>query len=146
VSFTEQERKIAYFLLLTFLVSAGIHLSRRYIPPDTSSTGITRKDSVFLHRVELVDSLVKHGGISTNPPPELRELVDSRTEFQLNINTADQAALETLPRVGPVLAKRIIAHREKNGYFKSFDDLQNVKGIGPATVLKLRPHIVFAQN
>ncbi|MCU1440704.1 MAG: ComEA family DNA-binding protein [Rhodoglobus sp.] len=51
----------------------------------------------------------------------------------VNINTADAAALETLPRVGPAMAARIIAWREANGRFTAVEDLMNVSGIGDRT-------------
>jgi len=49
---------------------------------------------------------------------------------RIDLNTADQAALETLPRIGPALAERILAWREENGRFQSVDDLLAVPGIG----------------
>lgn len=52
------------------------------------------------------------------------------TDSRIDLNTADQAALETLPRIGPALAERIIAWREENGQFASVDDLLAVPGIG----------------
>ena len=51
----------------------------------------------------------------------------------VNLNTADAATLETLPRVGPALAERIIDWREANGGFGSIDDLTSVTGIGEKT-------------
>lgn len=51
----------------------------------------------------------------------------------VNINTADGATLETLPRVGPAMAARIIEWRETNGRFTSVDDLLGVTGIGDKT-------------
>ena len=59
----------------------------------------------------------------------------------ININTATQAELEALRGIGPAKAKAIIEYRKKKGSFKSVDDLQNVSGIGPATVQKLRKDI-----
>lgn len=56
----------------------------------------------------------------------------------VNINTASQAQLESLPGVGPVKAKEIINYRKKNGSFKSLNDLENVNGIGPKTVKDMR--------
>lgn len=56
----------------------------------------------------------------------------------VNINTATQAELESLQGIGPAKAKAIVDHRKKNGPFKSADDLQNVNGIGPATMKRLR--------
>lgn len=57
---------------------------------------------------------------------------------KVNLNTADSAALETLPRVGPSLAARIIAWREANGRFTSIEDLMSVSGIGEKTFAGLK--------
>lgn len=56
----------------------------------------------------------------------------------VNLNTADASALDTLPRVGPAMAERIIAWREANGGFSSVEDLLDVSGIGDATLEGLR--------
>ncbi|MCU1409786.1 MAG: competence protein ComEA [Rhodoglobus sp.] len=56
----------------------------------------------------------------------------------VNLNTADAATLETLPRVGPAMAARIIEWREANGAFTAVDDLLGVTGIGDKTFEGLR--------
>ena len=56
----------------------------------------------------------------------------------VNLNTADAAALETLPRVGPALAARIIDWRNVNGRFASVEQLLDVSGIGQKTFEQLR--------
>jgi competence protein ComEA len=61
----------------------------------------------------------------------------------VNINTADESTLETLPRVGPAMAQRIIAYREQNGRFASVDDLRNVTGIGDKTFAQLEPLVTI---
>jgi competence protein ComEA len=48
----------------------------------------------------------------------------------VNINTAGQAELEQLPGIGPSLAKKILDFRQKNGQFKTPNDLMAVPGIG----------------
>ncbi|QYD70591.1 helix-hairpin-helix domain-containing protein [Paraburkholderia edwinii] len=56
----------------------------------------------------------------------------------VEVNTADQAALESVKGIGPVHAKAIIDERTKNGPFKNADDLATrVKGIGPKSVKNL---------
>nr|WP_157312928.1 ComEA family DNA-binding protein [Microbacterium sp. MAH-37] len=56
----------------------------------------------------------------------------------VDLNSADQAALEALPRIGPALAQRIIAWRDDNGRFRSVDDLLAVPGIGEKLLAGLR--------
>lgn len=57
---------------------------------------------------------------------------------KVNLNTADATALEMLPRVGPTMAKRIIAWREEHGRFGSVDELLSVPGIGDKTFADLK--------
>jgi competence protein ComEA len=64
----------------------------------------------------------------------------------VNINTATQAELESLQGIGPAKAKAIVDHRKKNGPFKSADDLQNVNGIGPGTMKRLRKDITVGST
>jgi len=56
----------------------------------------------------------------------------------VNINTASSAELEALPGIGPAKAKLIVEYRQKNGAFKSVEELKNVKGIGDAVLNKLK--------
>lgn len=56
----------------------------------------------------------------------------------VDINTADEIELQTLPGVGPVLAGRIVAHRESVGRFESVDDLLDVVGIGETKLASFR--------
>jgi competence protein ComEA len=57
---------------------------------------------------------------------------------RVDINTADATLLETLPRIGPALAERIIAWRDDNGGFTSVEDLLAVPGIGDTMLEALR--------
>ncbi len=59
----------------------------------------------------------------------------------VNINTADEATLETLNGVGPVLGAAIIQYRTDHGPFASVDQLDEVSGIGPATLEDLRAQV-----
>ncbi|MEU9509796.1 helix-hairpin-helix domain-containing protein [Micromonospora sp. NPDC048170] len=57
---------------------------------------------------------------------------------RLNLNTATLAQLDALPGVGPVLAQRILAHRDQHGGFRSVGDLRQVDGIGDARYEQLK--------
>jgi competence protein ComEA len=56
-------------------------------------------------------------------------------------NLAPAEQLARLPRVGPALAGRIVAHREANGPFRTLQDLRAVSGIGPALLEAIGPFI-----
>jgi len=59
----------------------------------------------------------------------------------VDINTADAAALDKLPGIGPSTAAKIVADRTANGPFASPDDLGRVPGIGPKKLAQLKPVI-----
>ena len=61
----------------------------------------------------------------------------------VNLNTADAAALDTLPGVGPVTAESILSWREEHGGFTSVDELLEVDGIGEATLADLAPLVTL---
>ena len=61
----------------------------------------------------------------------------------VNINTADATALESLNGIGPSLSAAIIQYRTDNGPFASVDQLDEVSGIGPATLEELRPFVTI---
>lgn len=62
---------------------------------------------------------------------------------KLDLNTATVGQLEELPGIGTVLAQRIVAYRDAHGPFTSIEQLQNVEGIGPSLMEKLRPLVTI---
>jgi competence protein ComEA len=69
------------------------------------------------------------------PDPNITQapIVPPEILYPININTATQAELESLPQIGPVTAQKIINYRQVNGPFESIEDIQDVPGIGPKT-------------
>lgn len=68
-------------------------------------------------------------GIETPPP--------------IDVETATATELERLPRIGPALARRIVADRAKRGPFRSLEGLQRVRGVGPVMVRQLTGRVTF---
>jgi len=59
----------------------------------------------------------------------------------VNVNQASADELARLPRVGPSLAGKIVAHREQHGPFKRAEDLMEVKGVGEKMFALLKPYL-----
>jgi len=70
------------------------------------------------------------------PPPTASGPVD--------LDVASEAAIESLPRIGPALARRIVANRDSFGAFGSLAGLQQVRGIGPSIAKSLRSVVTFS--
>jgi competence protein ComEA len=79
------------------------------------------------------NSGVSSAGSANSASPGKPGSQGQRTSSQLiDLNTADEAALDSLPGVGPVMAQNILAWRQQNGRFSSVEQLQEISGIGPA--------------
>jgi competence protein ComEA len=91
--------------------------------------------SVLSLAVILVLAAVLTTGMAAAQKPEL-----------VNINTASVEELQVLPRVGPVVAQRIVDYREKNGPFERIAELMNVKGIGEKTFAGLKDLITVGEG
>lgn len=61
----------------------------------------------------------------------------------VNVNRANSAQLQTLNGIGPTKAQEIIKYRKSHGAFKTVDELVNVKGIGPKTLIKMKSQVTI---
>lgn len=126
LSITRHEGLAVLTLSALFLVGLTVqHVQEQQIPP-----------------LE-VDSLVVK---STGPSADSSEPADTSgpspsAETPINVNTASLDALEALPGVGPVLAKRIDEYRSSQRRFQQVDELMRVSGIGSKTMETLRPMV-----
>ncbi|MCL2495058.1 MAG: helix-hairpin-helix domain-containing protein [Oscillospiraceae bacterium] len=75
----------------------------------------------------------------TAPP----QPVQQQPTYPVNLNTATQAQLETLPGIGPVKAQAILAWRAANGGFTNANQLLQVSGIGQKTLDGLAPYVTW---
>lgn len=59
---------------------------------------------------------------------------------KININTASVERLQELPLIGPMRAQSIVDYREKNGPFRTLDEITRIKGIGKGILKRITPH------
>lgn len=62
----------------------------------------------------------------------------------VDLDRAEVSTIESLPRIGPALARRIVANRDSFGPFGSLDGLQRVRGVGPAMARRLTEKVSFS--
>jgi len=94
----------------------------------------------------LQDILQAAGGVKSDADPDRIEIhvpniEEEKQSQKVNINRADAWLLQALPEIGKTRAQTIVDYREKNGPFKSIDDLTRVAGIGEDTIEKIR-HLI----
>ncbi len=129
LALTGTERKVLWFLAATLAVGAGIRLYRATFP-DAPSFEYRSSDSTFAAR---------SAQAAEAPLTPALEGTDNR----INLNTADRAALMTLPGIGRVLADRIVQYRTDHGPFRSINALSAVKGISRRKLQQLSPYVTL---
>ena len=77
---------------------------------------------------------------------EIRRMPQRQYSYQLDMNRADWVEWALLEGVGETTARRIVAHRKLNGPFQNIDELDRVRGIGPATLERLRPWLTIGEG
>ncbi|MCU1508353.1 MAG: competence protein ComEA [Glaciihabitans sp.] len=123
-----------------------LHAGDRVIDAVALAGGFTgRADQNQLNLARLVSDgeqlVIERRGATATVPGKTGAA--STTGARVSINTGTAAELETLPRVGPALAQRIIDWRTANGRFSSIDDLLNVSGIGEKTLAGFRAQVTL---
>jgi competence protein ComEA len=101
------------------LTAAGGVTSDADLAPHNLARRLFDAEVVVIERIGSATPIV---AVATEAPPQ-------SNSYQININTATSAELETLPGIGPVLAQRIIDDRTANGPYRNVADLTRVSGI-----------------
>lgn len=126
---TPQERRLVFGAALMILsgyllVEAG----SRFLPVPTLD--LDSLDREFVRLRQAMPLIATDSVIAPEPPP------------MVILNRAGEQELDALPGIGPAKARAILELREhKGGRFSSLEDLLDVKGIGPATLERMRPRL-----
>lgn len=139
--FTFNRNEQIILLMLCGVLIVGIVI--RYLDskdPDRIPDFEVRKNAV---EVPSREEAVVHQNLPAKADEKEKVEVSSAREL-IDINSATAKEFERLPRIGPQLAGRIVAYREKHGAFKRIDDITKVKGIGPKTLEHLRPYLTVS--
>lgn len=132
---TPQERLALGVTALLIGLGAGVRVIATDPPPvEWTGSADTLTDGLPALRAQVERETAERR--RANEPLARGERIDP--------NRATVIELERLPRVGPGLAERIVAHRQAHGPFRTLGDLDAVSGIGPALLESLAPHVALA--
>ena len=131
--------KIKQMIIIALMVISGIWYVTKGREKDSTAYAFTEQKSESVNieieepegNKEVVDPCIAE----TEPTEALI------SDNLVNLNSATQKELETLPGVGPTTAKNIIDYREKYGGFADIEEIKNVKRIGDKTYEKLKEYI-----
>jgi len=128
------------------------------LPPGSRVQDAISLAGGFLHEANLqainLAALIKDGErvfvpkVPATPVPGNADSpeVSSSVQYPIDINTATQAELESLPGIGPITAQDIIAFRDQNGAFRTIEEIENVPGIGQKTFETIKEFITAGGN
>lgn len=140
--FTPQEKRAILFLVLTLLVGTGILNYKKHNPefaPEILSGNY--------QTAKLKSPTIEAKTPEPNNLPGLQagSLSQREPRKKINLNAATLEELESLPQIGPVLAKRIADYRYEKGGFASLEELIKVKGIGKKIYSQIKEYITLEE-
>jgi competence protein ComEA len=109
------------------------------VPPATNTLGFPPAGP----RID-TDPRRRPGGLPADPVARRESYETALPSARIDLDQATEAEIDRLPRVGPALARRIVANRDSLGPFGALSALRRVRGIGPATLDRLAPFVTFS--
>ena len=158
---TAEERKALSFIALLLGLSVVARAMNRTEPVVVSGATAVDIPTRLQQNQQARERISKSAKPKTPPPsqppvpawrrgPRPASVVEYRSPSTpkalpeaVNLNRATAAELDQLPGVSPAVAQRIIEYRETRGPFETIEQLDSVKGIGPALLGKLKPLVRF---
>lgn len=110
-----------------------------------TNTGKTNSGGVSSNGGTISTGTTNNGGKTSNGSTSITGTSSNNTTKQgkVNINTASQTELETLPGIGPSTALKILNYRKEKGKFKKIEDIKEVSGIGDSKYNKIKDLITI---
>ncbi|RKY85148.1 hypothetical protein DRQ09_07670 [candidate division KSB1 bacterium] len=126
--FSNREKLFIFALTISLLIAVFLNIVKNA----QVKNNINKVESITTYIDKQFDSISAR--ILNIPDSELKQLINP--EYDINLITRDE--LESIPGIGPVLAKRIIDYRNKTGKISNLEELVNIKGIGKKKLVKIQ--------
>jgi comEA protein len=140
LSFSRNEERFLFFFLSLSLLGCLFHYYRK------TSAGAVRVDwqveqnDIYRFLQQKQD---KRAAVPLKISSPLIQKKQRAISGKININQATVTEMSHLPRIGPVMAGRIIEFRQNHGPFKSIDELLLIKGIGEKTFARIQDRVTI---
>ncbi len=127
--FTRDEKRILLYLSMLLFVGLLVRQGRNYLSRPTAGETAARKAAL---------EALEEGSRRYLATADSGSMVLWAVGMvkPVDMNRASEEELQALPGIGPVLAKKIVDYRDKNGYFRTLQDIMEIKGIGPKLLLR----------
>jgi len=142
VPFKPAEIRIVVVLALLALAGSAVELVNRQVASERLDLGIFSERTSYKYLYKGAETSKPAVGPDDSLLSKMAQVPDAKPiDSKIDINHSGAFDIEALPGIGPVLAEKIVAFRDSIGGFKSLNDLNNVKGIGPAKFALIKDRI-----
>lgn len=121
---------------LAYVLEDGMKV---FIPKNSDKNDVEDETSTYVSKENGSSNKSDGGSKNTSSSKSTNDSQSTKSKSsKININTATQSELETLPGIGPSTATKIINYRKENGKFNSIEDIKKVKGIGDSKFSQIK--------
>jgi comEA protein len=133
------------YLFLAQKASASLVIAKNeaFLISSHSTMPLMEEKSMKANKMKIACVLILCLGMTISSISVLAQKSSPASTEKINLNTATLEQLQTLPGIGPVIAKSIIDHRTKAGKFSRIEEIINVKGIGEKKFQKIRDRLIL---
>ena len=142
--FLDKYRVHIGIILILIIFGSGLFLVFEKEKLKLFESGNSGENSVNIemeNKIKDLEARVQKLEESKNESPQTVTAESENNSSKININTADQKTLESLPGIGEKRASDIILYRESNGGFKTVSEIKNIKGIGDSIYGQIKDSI-----